>query len=1233
MTASGIEERRLITILFADLSGFTALSSTLDPEDVRDVASTSFEFLNKPIVKEGGTIHKYEGDLVIALFGFPVSHEDDPERAVRAALEMMKLLPDINAAVSAKLKRRTDLGLHVGINSGTVVVGEIGSREKREYTIMGDAVNLTSRLKDIAQTGEIIVSDPVFRASRYLFDYEARPAVAVKGIAEPVRIFRPQQLKEHPEPKRGIKGITSPTVGREKEMAILKDQVGRLSRGRGGVCFVLGGAGLGKSRLLEELKKYIENDKLPVTVLEGRCLSYGENITYWPLLLILESLFGVTENDTRKIFQEKLVKKAKEIFPETWHEHVPYLGYLFSIRFSDESDEKVKYLDAQELKVQIRLTIKKMLEALARVRPLLLVIDDYHWIDRETLELLEFLFAPSVPGATDTAFPPILLLALSRIEKDVPPYQTREALKKARAEDYREIILTPLPEEATSRMLYNLLNIPGFTEGFKDKIQIKAEGNPFYIEEIVRALIDSGVLLLDSGVWRLTADVKALPVPNTVQAVILSRLDKLEHDVRDVLQMAAVVGRNFYAPVLEQLCGLDSLMLSVVLATLEDYEYITESKKEPENEYAFRHPLLQEVAYGSLLIKRRRELHRKVGDLIERLYPDRRDEFTEILAYQYAASDDKDKAREWLLKAGRKAKDRYANDEAIRYFQKVVELNSPEGADSAVELAVVFEALGDIACVKGENDAALKYYDEVYRLAQGDKITAARAQIRSAEVHNNRAEYRRALELLEIAGQDLTGATAREAAELAEIGVKRSDLYSALGDVKRAIREAEQALETADRLARDGQVEPKAIDRIRNDALNHLGWIYREQGDYDRAIEYYRKAQRIAEAAGDKGWIARSFNNLGVVYKDKNDYSQAVDFFDKCLKVAQAIGFKGMVGAVNLNLGTVYSDLGEYDRTIELYQNYLAICQETGDKHGAGMAYNNLGIVYKDRGDYDRAIECYATYLRIAEEIGSKSGIGAASSNMGIVYSALGEYEKAIALFERQRIISEEINSRIGQAAAHANLGGAYQYQGDFERARIEYEKSMEISLAVGEKQGIGLLNTCLAGLYLETGEPVKAEDYYREAERIGRAIGDKTMLIEILNGLAQLKQAKSDAKTAPDPDALAYAQEALKYSGELKTRTGIASSHLTLGILYAAAWDHEKAGEYFRESIKTLTELREKKTLADAYFEYAKMLKAAAKKGSAVKDEAGAVGRKARQIYAELKLDHKIKEIDQFGL
>ncbi|MEO0225594.1 MAG: adenylate/guanylate cyclase domain-containing protein, partial [candidate division WOR-3 bacterium] len=292
------EERRLVTILFADLSGFTRLSHSLDPEDVQEVANACFEYLNPPIIKQGGMIHKYEGDLVIALFGIPVSHEDDPERAIKAGLEMLTLIPEINNALTEKLKTKTDLGLHIGINSGTVVIGEVGSIEKKEWTVMGDVVNLASRLKDIAKRGEIIVSEPVCRSSRYLFDYEALPPVNLKGIEEPVKIFKPLKIKEKPEPKRGIAGLYSPLVGRDRELGLFKERIFDLQKGKSGAVFIIGDAGLGKSRLYEELKKSVTPSLYPsppagegkvggITVLEARCLSYGEMIPNWPFLQFL----------------------------------------------------------------------------------------------------------------------------------------------------------------------------------------------------------------------------------------------------------------------------------------------------------------------------------------------------------------------------------------------------------------------------------------------------------------------------------------------------------------------------------------------------------------------------------------------------------------------------------------------------------------------------------------------------------------------------------------------------------------------------------------------------------------------------------------------------------------------------------------------------------------------------------------------------------------------------------
>ncbi|MEW6687024.1 MAG: adenylate/guanylate cyclase domain-containing protein [Candidatus Edwardsbacteria bacterium] len=823
------EERRLITILFADISRFTALSHKLDPEDVQEVANTCFEYLNQPINRQEGTIHKYEGDLVIALFGIPTSHEDDPERAIKAGLEMMGLVPEINETISKRLKAKgvvADLGLHIGINCGTVVAGEVGSLEKKEYTVMGDVVNLASRLKDNAKRGEIIVSEPVFRASRYLFDYKALPPVTAKGIEEPVWVFKPLKIREKPDPKRGIQGLYSPLVGRDKDLESLKQSVKKLEKGRFGAAFILGDAGLGKSRLYEELKKHListtqpegcdytffkkhlTNYQSPITILEGRCLSYGDAITYWPFLQILEQIFGITDADSPKIIQEKLLKKARHLFPDDWKEIVPYLGYLFAIRFSDELDEKVKYLEPKDLRIQLFISVRKLLFQISRSQPVLIAIDDCQWIDATSLELIEFIFDSPEPF-------PLLFLGLARIEKEKPYYKTRENLKKKLADDYLEIILEPLDMDSSAQLTHNLLKVPGFSKKFRDKILAKAEGNPFYLEEILRSLIDSNILIFKSGIWTLSPlpyALSSIQIPDTVQAVIASRLDRLHQDVREVLQMASVMGRSFYVRILAHLGEFEELMLTLYLATLEEFEYIqklesqklkTESQKlkaesqklkaesqklkaeieyiqkskicnlQSEIEYMFRHPLLQEVVYNSLLKKRRKELHRRTGEAIEKIFHNRLDDFAEILAYQYINSDSPEKAIEWQKKAGHKAKERYANDKAIGYFEKVISIIKQQklvGAIHELPLIDAYEALGDVHNLKAEYEQAIKNYEEMFDNAT-DKIVKAKARRKIADVCEKQGKYDDALKILESAEQILKGDSIDEIKERAEIHI------------------------------------------------------------------------------------------------------------------------------------------------------------------------------------------------------------------------------------------------------------------------------------------------------------------------------------------------------------------------------------------------------------------------------------------------------------------------------
>lgn len=1135
-------ERRFLTMVFADLSGFTAISKSLEPEDVRDVANLCFEHLNDAIVRHGGTIHKYEGDLVIALFGVPDAREDDPERAIKASLAMMACMPEINKALSGKLKTKRGLGLHIGISSGTVFVGEIGSQEKKEYTVMGEIVNLASRLKDRAQNGEILVSEPVFRLSRHLFDYENLPPTELKGIEGSIKVFKILALKEKPEPKRGIRGLSSPLVGRDREFTLLKEKLGMLQQGNGGAVFIMGDAGLGKSRLLEELKKYVnaqprdESAAVPI-FLEGRCHSTGEALAYYPFLQILKYVFCITERDPVQEIQDKLVKFTCALFPEEYKDIVPYLGYLFSIHFPGELDEKVKYLDPKSLKIQLFISIRKLMTFLANRSAIVLIIEDYHWIDPESLELLEYIF-----DVSETV--PLLFLGLSRIDKETHCYQTKDRLKKKLGSRFLEITLRPLEYDATSQLTDNLLQISGITQEFKDKILAKTEGNPFFLEEIIRSLIDANVLAFESGVWHVSNEISALEIPDTVQLLVSSRLDRLEPETRDLLQRASVIGRTFDVLLLERLAGLDSLMLSLQLATLEEYEFISRNG-ESGARHKFRHPLLHEVTYNSLLKKRRRELHRNVAQSIEEIYPDQLDKYTEVLAHQYANSDNVEKAIEWLKKAGLKAKERYANDEGIMYFQQLISFIKDETEGREADLCAAYDGLGDIYSFKGEIKKAIEFYTMMC-LASKDSVAQARSKRKIAMADEDKRGVDEALKMLDEAEKLISSDTPESMLERTEIRLWRCSLYRNKGEADKALAECE--------------AEVNGIDRL-------------NFADKDK-----------------KRLKARGLTSMGLSCWVKGDYEQAVEFYTKSLAIYQELGFKRGL-SINLNnLGLVYMDRGEYDQAFKLFEEDLKIAEEIGHKRGISISYNNMADIYYYRGEYEKALDLYAKDLKIVEEIGDKSGIGVANGYMGVVYRELG----------------------------------------DWSRAQATTLKFLEMASLGGDKFQLGTAHYLLAEVYLAMGEPDKAEGLLQQALDIAKKTGNKEVMMKTYLSLAEF-QMKKGAKIESVWDV---AEKAWELAETLGSKSGLANCHLMLGRVFAKAGAIQKADDNFLKAFKLYEDMGRRKSLADTLFERARMLKNLGKDTALFPDPEQMMAScliRAREIYQALKLDHKVKELEEF--
>jgi len=535
-------ERKQVTVMFADISGFTAMSEKMDPEQVRSLMNACFDFLVPAIRSYAGSVDKFIGDEIMALFGAPQAHENDPERALRAALDMMKLLEEFN------LQHNTELGLHFGINTGTVIAGGIGSQQQQQYSVMGDAVNLASRLEDASDRGEIFVGPDTYRLTAPLFDFEVLMPIAVKGKSEPVSVYRLLGAKVQPGSIRGLSssGIESAMVGRDSELAALQQATSQVVQRIGRVAAIIGEPGLGKSRLITEWKlATIGATVSPVRWAEGHCLSYGQGLAYHLLIDLLHSLISIPPASTETETDEALVKLTGELFGESALEVYPYLAHLLSLPLAGAALERVTILDPQALQSQYLAALRQLLQTLADRRPLVLIFDDIHWADPSSTELLVKLLS-----LVEEA--PILFCFVTRPDQDVPGWHLIRTARETFGSALVELNLHPLTEVDSRLLVSNLLEIESLPERIRTVILQKAEGNPFFVEEVIRMLIDRGAILKQDGHWAAGKELETIEIPDNLQGLLLARIDRLPEDVKRTLRVASVIGRQFSVRVLQE---------------------------------------------------------------------------------------------------------------------------------------------------------------------------------------------------------------------------------------------------------------------------------------------------------------------------------------------------------------------------------------------------------------------------------------------------------------------------------------------------------------------------------------------------------------------------------------------------------------------------------------------------------------------------------------------------------
>jgi ABC-type transport system substrate-binding protein/class 3 adenylate cyclase len=672
------EERKVVTALFADLVGSTALGERLDPEDVKLVVGDAIARVVAEVERLGGHVKDLAGDGVLAFFGAPLASEDDPERAIRAGLRIAEEIRGYGEEVARGFGVE-GFGVRVGIGTGPVVLGHVGGGSRVEYAAFGDTVNTAARIQGAARPGTVLVDEATRRHVEPLFEWSEPRALELKGKAAPVTVYEVAAARAAGPKPRGLEGAETALLGRAQELAAGEEALAAARSGNGGILFLTGEAGIGKSRLLRELRLRFDG-----TWLEGRCISYGESLPYWPFRDLLRVWLELGPDEPELRARIALRRRMETLFGEQAPELYPYLGALLGLTLEADAAATLSELSPEALQYRTFEVVATLLERLAADGPIVVAVEDLHWADTTSVQLLERI----LPLAETSA---VLLALTQRDERDHLSWRLKEHAAREYPHLAQELALAPLSGDAERELLHGLVGEATLPEALERQLLDAAEGNPFFLEELVRSLADSGALAREEGRWRFDHDV-SVEVPETVEKVVLARIDRLDPACRDILTAAAALGRHFGLPLLQGVLG-DDAQLERPLHELQRLDLLRTARRWPEPEYRFKHVLIQEAAYRTLLGAQRRDLHRRAAEWLEARHAGNRDEVLGILAHHWLAAEDEDKAVESLARAGDAARNEWALDEAVAHYRTLLPLLERRGQRQETALVLFKLAL------------------------------------------------------------------------------------------------------------------------------------------------------------------------------------------------------------------------------------------------------------------------------------------------------------------------------------------------------------------------------------------------------------------------------------------------------------------------------------------------------------------------------------------------------------
>jgi class 3 adenylate cyclase len=1027
-------QRKQVTVLFADVAGFTSLAERLDAEEVGDTLNALWRRLDELILAHGGRVDKHMGDAVMALWGAGAAQENDPERAVRAALAMQEAIADLGlgiadlaAAAAAKSAiPNPQFAIRIGVHTGPVLLGSMGTT--REYTAIGDTVNTAQRLQELAAIGEVVISQAVYLHTRGAFEAQFLGEVGVKGKAQPVQAYRVLGAGAGTH-TRGVEGVATRMVGRASELAQLQDAYQATVRAQHlRLVTISGDAGLGKTRLLAEFEAWLAEIPGRRQILRGRARPETEHLPYGLLRDLFSDQFQIREDDPAHVARARLEAGF------AWHDspqRAHIIGALLGLDFSDSPYLAGLRHDPQQLRDRARLYLRDYFRAATERQPLLIVLEDVHWADESSLDLLEKL----LPELHDRA---LCVIALARPSL----YERRPGWGRGRAWQ-QQIMLAALPVEACHELVAGILQrLERPAPDLEAMIVARAEGNPFYVEELVNMLIDRGAIVRDDPHWLMRPERLAeVHVPSTLTGLLQARLDSLSEVERQALQRAAVVGRTFWEETVAHIDRAVPLPAGDAAAPpvwerLRRRELIfprAATAFAGTREFAFKHAMLQSVSYESVLLRERPVYHDLVAGWLIAHSGERAGEFAGLIGEHLERAGKPAEAAVFLKTAGERAAERFANVEAARYFEHAL-------------------ALAPATDAAGRYDLLMTLLHAEERLGREDRwsdvLEQAAAQAETLDDDRRRLEValRRAVYLEAQADYPAMQTAAQEAARLAAATGERGGAAQYMWG--RALWRQQSWAEATERLAQALTLAHTAGEReVEADCMRTLGLVQFSQGDFASARATFEHALVLHRAAGDRRGECYALNNLGNIALRTGDLPRSLALVRQAIDLAREIGDQYAQTWLSQSLADLYeTNLGDLAAAGRLYEEIERDARVQDNRNNLAVARSGIGSTALFLGDLAGARAALEEAAALNTALGRRRNLGWESMYLGLLHHWENDATTALDHSRRAIELAQETGDDILRARAANVMAYVQLAQGDWDAAQAAAEQALPAS-------------------------------------------------------------------------------------------------------------------------------------------------------------------------------------------